>query len=147
MHLYNINMLFRQNRRWQTSKAMNTMKMYSILLPLWIYICIFQLHRRQCCNVLPQGTQSGIKHHALKFSNKTIFKLSCQFAVSLGDYHQNNYANCLISALCSASKERFLHIISRKFKAVVMLNKWPWPRRLLLNAPKRTGLEDGHVIA
>lgn len=35
----------------------------------------------------------------------------------------------------------------RKFKAVVMPNKWSWLRRLLLNATKETGLEGGHVTA
>lgn len=73
-----------------------------------MYVSILQSHWRHSSNVLPQGMLSGIKD-CTEFSNGTIFKLSCQFAFSLGDYHQNDYANCLISALCSASKERFLH--------------------------------------
>ena len=88
-----------------------TMKIYITILPLWMYICISQPHWRHSRHVLPRGLQEGIKR-CTEFSNKTIFKLSCQFAVSLGDYHQNNYANCLINALCSSSKEGFLHIIS-----------------------------------
>lgn len=73
-----------------------------------MYICLLQPHWRRSSDVSPRGTLSGIRC-CMEFSNGTIFKLSCQFAFSLGDYHQNNYANCLISALSSSSKERFLH--------------------------------------
>lgn len=148
--LCHIHKLLWQNTNREHSK--DDENAHYIVAPYTCISAFLQLHRRRSNNVWPEGTLSGTKHPARNFSNGTIFKLSCQFAFSLGDYHQNNYANCLISALCSASKERFLHTFFSsppppKFKAVIMLNKWPWLWRLLLNAPKREGLEDGHVAA